>query len=76
MAIPSKQIGWSQESNLLWEIAKEIEQINGIVGAGNPSGNSATGNIGIRSRQIGWSQEENLLYEILKQLARLKQTLA
>lgn len=76
MSIPSKQIGWSQESNLLWEIAKEIEQINGIVGAGKPNGTSSTGNIGIRSKQIGWSQEENLLYEVLKQLARLRQTLA
>lgn len=76
MAIPSKQIGWSQESYLIWEIAKEIEQINGIVGAGKPNGTSATGNVGIRSKQIGWSQEENLLYEVLKQLARLRQTLA
>ena len=27
MAIPAKQIGWSQESNLLWEIAKELDNI-------------------------------------------------
>jgi len=76
MAIPSKQIGWSQESNLIWEIAKEVEQINRIVGAGKPNGTSATGNVGIPSRQIGQSQEANLLYELLKQLARLRQTLA
>ena len=76
MAIPSKQIGWSNESNLLWEIAKEIEQINGIVGAGKSTGTSATGNSGIPSKQIGWSQEEYLLYIVLKQLARLRQTLA
>jgi hypothetical protein len=76
MAIPSKQIGWSQESNLIWEIAKEVEQINRIVGAGKPNGTSATGNVGIPSRQIGQSQEANLLYELLKQVARLRQTLA
>ena len=29
MAIPSKQIGWSQESNLLWEILKKTNQLGG-----------------------------------------------
>lgn len=29
MAIPNKQIGWSNEANLLWYIAKELEQIKG-----------------------------------------------
>ena len=27
MAIPAKQIGWSQESNLLWEISKQLDEI-------------------------------------------------
>jgi hypothetical protein len=27
MAIPNKQIGWSQESNLLWQISKQLEQL-------------------------------------------------
>lgn len=27
MSIPSKQIGWSNESNLLWQVAKEIEYL-------------------------------------------------
>jgi hypothetical protein len=27
MAIPSRQIGWSTQSNLLWEISKELEQL-------------------------------------------------
>ena len=31
MAIPSKQIGWSQESNLLWEISKQMEKLTGVV---------------------------------------------
>jgi hypothetical protein len=25
MAIPAKQIGWSQQSNLLWEISKQLD---------------------------------------------------
>ena len=44
MAIPSKQIGWSQESNLLWTIAKEIDyltrttsNISGTVNQGTPN---------------------------------------
>jgi len=27
MAIPSKQIGWSNESNLLWQVSKQLEQL-------------------------------------------------
>lgn len=27
MAVPAKQIGWSQEVKLLWEIAKELDDI-------------------------------------------------
>jgi len=30
MRIFNRQIGWSQESNLLWEIAKRLEQLIGI----------------------------------------------
>lgn len=46
MAIPSKQIGWSQESNLLWNIAKQLEQLecemcNVVRGPEGPQG--ATG---------------------------------
>jgi len=75
MAIPSKQIGWSQESYIIWEIAKELEKINGILGVGNPSGTSSQASLGIRNRQIGWDQETNLLYEVLRQVAKMKQTL-
>ena len=25
MAVPAKQNGWSQEANLLWEIAKQLD---------------------------------------------------
>jgi len=30
MAIPSKQIGWSVVSNLLWQIAKQIERLTKV----------------------------------------------
>jgi hypothetical protein len=32
MAIPSRQIGWDQKSNLLWTIAKQFEYITRIAG--------------------------------------------
>jgi hypothetical protein len=36
MAILSKQIGWSQESNLLWEILNKLNRLAGVVStAGN-----------------------------------------
>lgn len=27
MGVPNRQIGWSQESNLLWQISKQLEQL-------------------------------------------------
>lgn len=27
MAIPRKQIGWSQEANLLWEISRQLDRM-------------------------------------------------
>ena len=30
MAIPSRQIGWGTEENLLWEISKQLEYLNGV----------------------------------------------
>jgi len=44
MAIPSKQIGWTTESNLLWQIAKQLEGLGcqlcnvGIPGPQGPPG--------------------------------------
>ena len=44
MAIPSRQIGWSTESNLLWEISKQLEktscQLCNITGPAGTSGTS------------------------------------
>lgn len=37
MSIPSKQIGWSQESNLLWEISKQMEKLTGVASASGGS---------------------------------------
>lgn len=30
MSIPNKQIGWSNESNLLWQIAKQLERLTDV----------------------------------------------
>lgn len=35
MAITSRQIGWSQESNILWSISKQLEQIARLGGGGS-----------------------------------------
>lgn len=42
MAIPSKQIGWSQKSKLLWNISKQLEQLTGIVGRNIPAPTTTT----------------------------------
>ena len=45
MAIPSRQIGWGTEENLLWQISKQLEAINGVAynsGSGGGTGTSGT----------------------------------
>ena len=32
MAIPSRQIGWSTKSNLLWQISKQLEKLTQVAG--------------------------------------------
>jgi hypothetical protein len=32
MAIPSRQIGWSQKANLLWQISKQLEILTQVAG--------------------------------------------
>jgi hypothetical protein len=34
MAIPSRQIGWSTQSNLLWQISKELERLICVTAGG------------------------------------------
>ena len=36
----NRQIGWSQESNLLWELLRKIDRLNGIVAAGSSNNNN------------------------------------
>ena len=36
MSIPAKQIGWSTEANLLYEILKKLDQINKTLGTAAP----------------------------------------
>lgn len=42
MAIPSKQIGWSQRANLLWQIAKQLEMLTGVMGRNIPRTTTTT----------------------------------
>jgi hypothetical protein len=42
MAIPSRQIGWSQKSNLLWQISKQLEYLTGVLGRNIPTTTTTT----------------------------------
>jgi hypothetical protein len=42
MAIPAKQIGWSQKSNLLWQISKQLEILTGVMGRNNTTTTTTT----------------------------------
>ena len=44
MAIPSRQIGWGTEENLLWQISKQLEAITGVAynSGGGGTGTSGT----------------------------------
>jgi hypothetical protein len=42
MAIPSRQIGWSTKSNLLWQIAKQMEQLNRVLYKGSTTTTTTT----------------------------------
>jgi len=61
----SRQIGWSQEANLIYELIQQTERLNQIL-----PGNQAAVRTGI-SKQIGWSTEANLYYEWLRSLNKL-----
>ena len=61
----SKQIGWSTESNLTYEIIKQVERLNTLL-----PGNQPSYKVNI-SKQIGWSTEANLYYEWLVSLTKL-----
>jgi len=42
MAIPSRQIGWSTKSNLLWQISKQLEALTGVMGRNIPATTTTT----------------------------------
>jgi hypothetical protein len=42
MAIPARQIGWSQKSNLLWQISKQLEYLTGVLYNGTTTTTTTT----------------------------------
>jgi len=40
MSIPSRQIGWGTEENLLWQISKQLEQLTGVTSKISSGGDS------------------------------------
>ena len=42
MAIPSKQIGWSNESNLLWQIARQLQLLTNVASTSGGGGGSSS----------------------------------
>ena len=54
MAIPSRQIGWGPQENLLWQISKQLEQLGcGISNAGIPGPQGPQGPSGGLFAQTG-----------------------
>ena len=64
MAIPSSQIGWSQEAKLINQLIKQTVKLNNQYSTNQPSYRISV------SRQIGWSNESNLYYQWLRELTK------
>lgn len=64
----SQQIGWSQESKLIYQLVQQTERVNQLLPGNQPAANTTR-----VSRQIGWSNESNLYYEWLRSLDKLTQ---
>lgn len=64
----SQQIGWSQESKLIYQLIKETDRLNELLPGNQPAANTTR-----VSRMIGWSNEANLYYEWLRSLDKLTQ---
>ena len=67
----SRQIGWSQESNLLYQILRQVNNLTkqfSVKCSGRVPNTSPSG--AIPPRQIGWSNESELLWEIARELNR------
>ena len=53
MAIPPKQIGYSEKANLLWEISRELDRMNSIMCTGDcPSTTTTTTTTVCNCREI------------------------
>jgi len=61
MAIPSKQIGWGTESNLLWQIAKQIQYLTQVTGTSLSSFISQTVTSGVTDK----APSEDAVYNAL-----------
>jgi hypothetical protein len=71
MAIRGKQIGWSKESNLLWQILQGVSNLTKQFSVKCPIPSPPGTKSGtIPPRQIGWSNESELLWEISRELNR------
>ena len=71
MGIRNRQIGWSQESNLLYQILKQVTNLTkqfSVKCSGHVPNTTRSGTI--PPRQIGWSNESELLWEIARELNR------
>jgi hypothetical protein len=56
MAIPSRQIGWGTEENLLWQISKQLEGLTGVAyNSGGGSGTAGTSGVSGSSGTTGVS---------------------
>ena len=64
----SQQIGWSQESKLIYQIIQQLDRLNQLIPGNQPAYNTTP-----VSKQIGWSNESNLYYELLRSLDKVTQ---
>lgn len=59
MAIPNKQIGWSQESNLLWEVAKKVAYLGQVI-----SSNAGEDSVGVFYVSKNYSGTGGAIYPV------------
>jgi hypothetical protein len=65
----NKQIGWSVEENLLWEVLYQLNKLSGRITV--VDGECVKPKASRVSRQIGWSNEANLLWQIVRELEKM-----
>lgn len=57
MRVSNKQIGWSQEANLLWEISRELDRINSTLCTGPCPTTTSTTTVAPFSDTINWGED-------------------